>query len=115
NYLSYQKIDNALLVTGTKAKPQCLVGKPCVPWNIFSQGGVTPDQVNYLYLPGTTSGNNTLRTLHADITGELGTDGLNLPAAREGFGVNFGVEHRNEAVFYQSDVATNSGHQSVVC
>ena len=112
NYLSYQKIDNALLVTGTKANPQCLAGKPCVPWNIFSEGAVTPDQVNYLYLPGTTSGNNTLRTLHADITGELGKYGLKLPTARDGFGINFGVEHRNEAVFYQPDDATNSGQLS---
>ena len=112
NYLSYQKIDNALLVTGTAANPQCLVGKPCVPWNIFSQGGVTQDQVNYLYLPGTTSGNNTLRTVHADITGDLGKYGLRLPTAHEGFGVNFGVEHRNENVFYQPDDATNSGQLS---
>lgn len=112
NYLSYQKIDNALLVTGTAANPQCLAGKPCVPWNIFTAGAVTPDQVNYLYLPGTTSGNNTLRTLHADITGDLGKYGLKLPTAHEGFGVNFGVEHRNEAVFYQPDDATNSGQLS---
>jgi outer membrane receptor protein involved in Fe transport len=112
NYLSYQKIDNALLATGTAANPQCLVGKPCVPWNIFTTGAVTPDQVNYLYLPGTTSGNNTLRTLHADITGDLGKYGLKLPTAHEGFGVNVGFEHRNEAVFYQPDDATNSGQLS---
>jgi iron complex outermembrane recepter protein len=111
-YLSYANIDNALLATGTRSNPQCLVGKPCVPWNIFQDGGVTNDALNYLYLLGTQSGDNTLRTLHADITGELGKYGVELPTAHEGIGVNFGFEHRNEAVFFQPDAATQSGQLS---
>ena len=111
-YLSYLNIDNALLVTGTRANPSCLVGKPCVPWNIFQDGGVTQDALNYLYLLGTATGNNSLRTLHADITGELGKYGIALPTAHEGIGVNFGFEHRNEAVFFQPDAAENSGQLS---
>jgi len=111
-YLSYLNIDNALLVTGTRANASCLVGKPCVPWNIFQDGGVTQDALNYLYLLGTATGNNSLRTLHADITGELGKYGIALPTAHEGIGVNFGFEHRNEAVFFQPDAAENSGQLS---
>ena len=111
-YLSYAKIDNALLATGTAANPQCLAGNLCVPWNIFRDGGVTPQQLAYLYLLGTQRGDNTLRTLHADVTGELGQYGFRLPTAREGIGVNFGFEHRNENVFYQPDDATNSGQLS---
>jgi outer membrane receptor protein involved in Fe transport len=112
NYLSYAKIDNALLVTNTATGPQCLVGKPCVPWNIFADGGVNQDALNYLYLLGTTSGNNTLRTLHADVTGQLGKYGIKLPTARDGVGVNFGFEHRNENVQFSPDDATNSGQLS---
>jgi len=112
NYLSYQKIGNALLAVNTPTGPQCLVGSPCVPWNIFTEGGVTPDQLPYLYLLGTTGGSNTLRTLHADVTGELGKYGIKLPTAHEGIGINVGFEHRNEAVNYIVDDATNSGQLS---
>jgi iron complex outermembrane recepter protein len=112
NYLSYAKIDNALLVTGTKANPTCLVGTPCVPWNIFSDGGVTQASLKYLYLLGTSSGDNSLRTLHADITGELGKYGIKLPTARDGVGINFGFEHRKETVQFAPDDATNSGQLS---
>ncbi len=112
NYLSYAKIDNALLVNGTRANPQCLVGKPCVPWNIFSDGGVTQDALNYLYLLGTSSGDNSLRTLHADITGDFGKYGIKLPTARDGIAMNFGWEHRKETVQFKPDDATNSGQLS---
>ncbi len=112
NYLSYAKIDNALLVTGTAANARCLVGAPCVPWNIFSDGGVTKDALKYLYLLGTTSGDNSLRTLHADITGELGKYGIKLPTARDGVGINVGFEHRKETVQFRPDDAINSGQLS---
>jgi iron complex outermembrane receptor protein len=111
-YFSYANIDNALLVTGTRANPTCVVGSPCVPWNIFQDGGVTQNALKYLYLLGTETGDNTLRTLHADITGELGKYGIALPTAHEGIGVNFGFEHRNEGVFFQPDAAENSGQLS---
>lgn len=112
NFLSYAKIDNALLVTNTPTGPQCLSGAPCVPWNIFSDKGVTQDALNYLYLLGTTSGHNSLRTLHGDITGELGKYGIQSPLAHDGVGINFGWEHRNEQVHYAPDDATNSGQLS---
>jgi outer membrane receptor protein involved in Fe transport len=112
NYLSYAKIDNALLAVHGAKGVECLSGPPCVPWNIFTEGGVTQDQVNSLYALGTTVGNNTLRTLHADITGELGKYGIQLPTAHDGIGVNVGVEHRNEQVIYKPDELTNSGQLS---
>jgi outer membrane receptor protein involved in Fe transport len=112
NYLSYLKIDNALQVINTPTGPQCIVGKPCVPWNIFADGGVTQDALNYLYLLGTASGTNTLRTEHFDITGDLGKYGIKSPVARDGIGVNFGWEHRNEGVHFIPDDATNSGQLS---
>ena len=113
NYLSYAKIDNALLATrDAKGNVACLSGSPCVPWNIFADGGVNASQLSYLYLLGTTSGNNSLRTVHGDITGELGKYGLQLPTAHEGIGVNFGFEHRKETVHFLPDDATNSGQLS---
>ena len=97
------------MVTGTRANPQCVVGAPCVPWNIFQDGRVTPAALAYLYSNGTGSGNTTLRTAHADITGELGEYGVKLPTANEGFGMNVGFEHRNENVQFAPDSIEQTG------
>ena len=68
----HANIDKALNVTGTAANPVCVSGPPCVPYNIFTDGGVTQEQVDYLSLNGTARGTSTLRTIHGDITGDLG-------------------------------------------
>ncbi|MBV9621651.1 MAG: TonB-dependent receptor [Gammaproteobacteria bacterium] len=108
-YLSFQAIDNALQVTGTAANPVCISGAPCVPYNIFADNGVTQNALNYLYLSGTGEGSTTLRTAHADITGQLGQYGVRSPAANEGVAVNLGYEHRNENVTFTPDAAELSG------
>jgi iron complex outermembrane recepter protein len=108
-YLSFQSITNALQVTGTAAAPTCVSGPPCVPYNIFSDGGVTQQQLNYLYLTGTGQGTSTLRTLHAEVTGKLGDYGITSPLATEGLGINIGFEHRNDHEFFQPDSAEQSG------
>lgn len=109
NYLSYSNINNALQVTGTAANPVCVSGSPCVPYNIFTQGGVTPAQLAYLYEAGTADGNNTEKILHADTTGDLGHYGVTSPWAHDGVGVNLGVEHRMEGLEFQPDAAELSG------
>jgi iron complex outermembrane receptor protein len=108
-YLSFQSIANGLQVTGTAANPTCISGGSCVPYNIFTEGGVTQKQLDYLYTPGTAAGNTTLRTVHADITGDLGQYGVKLPTADEGVGVNLGYENRNEKLVYAPDAAQLSG------
>jgi len=109
-YLNYESITNALLVTGTAANPSCINGgsRGCIPYNIFSAGGVTQAALNYLYLLGTASGSATLRTLHADVTGKLGDYGIASPLATEGIGVNVGFEHRNDHELLQPDAAEES-------
>jgi iron complex outermembrane recepter protein len=109
-YLSYQGITNALLVTGTAANPVCVGNvRGCVPYNIFMDGGVTQAALNYLYELGTAQGASTLRTLHADVTGKLGTYGVKSPAANDGVYINIGFEHRNDHEFLQPDSAEESG------
>jgi iron complex outermembrane recepter protein len=108
-YLSFQGIDNALQVTGTAANPRCISGAPCVPYNIWSDGGVTPAQLQYLYLLGTAQGTSTLRTAHAEVTGELGKYGITSPWATDGVAVDAGYEHRNDHEFFQPDAAEESG------
>jgi iron complex outermembrane recepter protein len=109
-YLNFQSITNALQVTGTAAHPVCIGGAlGCVPYNIFSDGGVTPQQLAYLYELGTANGTSTEKTLHADVTGKLADYGITSPLAREGLAVNIGVEHRDDHVSLLPDSAEESG------
>src|ERR1700686_4276746 len=90
NYLDYAKISNALQVTtDASGKPMCIAGgKSCVPYNIFTTGGVTPEALNYISTPGTAYGNNTEQVGHVDVTGDLGKYGLTSPCAANGLAVN---------------------------
>ena len=106
---SLDKIANALQVTGTAAAPRCISGGACVPYNIFTDGGVTQAALDYLETLGTATGSTELRTFHADVTGDLGEYGLKLPTADEGAGVNAGYEYRRERVRYLPDAAYESG------
>jgi iron complex outermembrane recepter protein len=108
-YLNFQSIDNALLVTGTAANPKCISGPPCVPYNIFQDGGVTQSALNYLYALGTADGSTTTRTYHADVTGQLGDYGAKSPLANDGVAVNVGWEHRIDNVTFQPDGLEQSG------
>jgi iron complex outermembrane recepter protein len=109
NYLNFQSIANALQVTGTRDNPVCISGGACVPYNIFTEGGVTEDQLNYLYTPGTAYGTVTQQIVHADVTGDLGGYGLIVPFAEDGISVNFGVERRTEDLRFDPDSAELSG------
>jgi outer membrane receptor protein involved in Fe transport len=110
-YLNFQKITNALQVTTDPetGEPVCISGPPCVPYNIFADGGVTQDALDYLYTSGTGYGTTTLRTVHADFTGELGEYGVKLPTADDGIGINVGFETREEKVDFKPDDAELSG------
>jgi iron complex outermembrane recepter protein len=110
DYLDYGKINNALQVTtNALGQPVCVVGGQCVPWNIFTTGGVTPAALNYLSTPGTAEGNNTEQIAHLDFTGELGKYGLQTPWANDGAAVNLGYEHRMDSITFNPDGAETSG------
>ena len=109
NYLNFESIGRALQVTGTEANPRCISGSPCVPYNIFRDGGVTQDQLEPLYTAGTSRGDTTLRIVHGDVTGDLGEYGINLPTATDGIAFNVGLENRREEVFFKPDAASESG------
>jgi outer membrane receptor protein involved in Fe transport len=109
NYLDFSKVGNALQVTGTAANPVCISGPPCIPWNIFTTGAVTPASLQYLYTAGTAYGTASERILHADITGDLGRLGVTLPSAHDGIGVNIGFEHRKDGYAFTPDAAELGG------
>ena len=113
-YLNFSAIDNALLVTSSATGPVCANAAVagCVPYNIWQDGGVTPEALAYLNAIGTGEGNTTLRTYHADVTGQLGEYGIKSPMANDGMAVNFGWEHRNENVTFTPDGLEQSGQLS---
>jgi iron complex outermembrane recepter protein len=105
-YLSNSRMQNALLVTTnpTTGQPMCQGGQAgCIPWNIWTQGGVTPQQLAYLTVAGTSQGTVTERILSANVTGQLGKYGITSPLATDGIAVNLGVEHRNDKLNYAPD------------
>lgn len=107
-YLSEQRVQDALLVvtSPTTGKPVCAGGQAgCVPYDIWTQGGVTPQQVAYLATNGSNYGTVNERIINASITGELGKYGVKSPLASDGIAVVGGYEHRDDALNYAPDQA----------
>jgi outer membrane receptor protein involved in Fe transport len=113
NYLSLQRIQDALLVGGTAAHPVCLSGNAgCIPYNIFSDGGVSTADASSLTILGTQSGSTTEKIIEGTITGDLGDYGIKSPWATDGVGVAFGFTTRRDHLTYAPDAASESGDLS---
>ena len=113
NYLSLQRIQDALLVGGTAANPVCLSGNAgCVPYNIFSDGGVSQAAASTLTILGTQSGSTTERIIEGTLTGNLGDYGVKSPWATDGVGVALGFTTRRDHLRYAPDAASESGDLS---
>ncbi|MEO7205298.1 MAG: TonB-dependent receptor [Steroidobacteraceae bacterium] len=116
NYFSTAKIDNALNVVNGPNGPQCVIGPPCVPYNIFSLGQVTPAALKYLEVPSIQTGNIAQTVVDVNFTGDLGKYGVQLPTAGSGLKVNFGAEWRDvtevttpDEEFQTGDLAGSGG------
>ncbi len=82
----------------------------CVPYNIFSIGGVTSAALNYLQTPGMQNGYTAQSVVGLTVTSDLGSSyGWKLPWAKEGIGVAFGVERRVEKLSQSVDVEFDTG------
>jgi len=117
NYLSNQRIQNALQVVNVNGTPTCIVkvtgaDPNCVPYNIFAEGGVTPAQVAYLNGSGTSYGKVTEAIVEANVTGDLGKYGVKSPWANDGVGVSLGVQNRRQTYSYAPDQAELSNDLS---
>jgi len=113
NYLSTAAINNALQVTTDQSgRPVCISGGSCVPYNIFSSGAVSAQQLAYLYTVGTDSGANSQGIVEADVTGQLARYGLVSPWAHEGAAINLGAERRTDGLRFNPDAVERSGDMS---
>jgi iron complex outermembrane receptor protein len=103
---------NALDVTGTAANPVCAVGPPCVPWNIFQNGGVTAAAANYISTPASYSVTVKEYIVDGSVTADFGKFGFKLPTAAEGPSMNLGAEYRSESYFFNPDYIFENGLNS---
>lgn len=102
------------VVPGANGQPVCAstlngVDPGCVPYNIWSLGGVTPEALTYLQTPGFQKGHTSQTVQGINLSSDLGEYGIKLPTSKDGVGVAFGWEHRTEKLELNSDVAFESG------
>ncbi|WNO54676.1 TonB-dependent receptor domain-containing protein [Stakelama saccharophila] len=81
----------------------------CVPYDIFTQGGVSDAAVNYLTTPGFQRAQVEEQVASATMTALLGEYGVISPWSDEGVGINVGAEYRKEALNLDTDTAFQTG------
>lgn len=81
----------------------------CVPWNIWTPGGVTQQAINYLSANALSKGVTTEQVVTGTIAGDLGQYGLKSPGASDGIGISLGLEYRREWLQTQFDQPIEAG------
>ena len=81
----------------------------CVPWNIFREGAVTQEMIDYLTLPLSARGATDQTVVSGYIAGNLGRYGLRSPFAATGVDVVLGGEYRDDNLKFKPDQAYRSG------
>ncbi|RAK65409.1 TonB-dependent receptor [Phenylobacterium kunshanense] len=107
-------IQNALNVVSVNGVPTCASvvngsDTACVPYNIFSLGGVTQAALDYLETPSSQAGNLFERVVNFSLGGDLTEYGVKSPWANDGVGVSIGAEYRRETLDYAADYVAASG------
>jgi iron complex outermembrane recepter protein len=120
NYFSKVRIALALdaVVDPATGRTVCRSALPggsspkCVPYNVWSLGAVTPEQLAYLQTPGNATGATQQAIQGANVATDLGNYGVRLPSAKNGVGISFGVERRTEKLDNNTDKPTQDGDLS---
>ena len=81
----------------------------CVPWNIFTPGGVTQAAVNYLQAPAVNTGNTGQIVVSGSVVATLGDYGIQSPWADKGIGLAVGAEYRKDTIDTYNDFLTATG------
>jgi len=81
----------------------------CLPIDLFQQGALTPNQVNFIKADGFSQANLIEEVLSANFGGDLGQYGLLSPWAKNGLAFATGVEYRTEALDYRPDSLVSGG------
>ena len=101
------RILEALLITENPetGEWECAPGasEGCVPWNIFREGGVTEEALNFLYVDAYLLSGAKTQMVNGTLFGDLEGWGLTLPTASEGIQVAVGAEYREESLYVRPD------------
>lgn len=110
NYLSNQRMTNALTLTGTAANPACASGTAdgCVPWNIWANSP-SAAALKYIAVNPIFNGSTKEQIVSGAINGDLGSYGLQSPWTQEGMSIALGAEYRKEGLVSQPDSLFSSG------
>jgi outer membrane receptor protein involved in Fe transport len=110
NDVSVARLNRALDVvtdpaTGQPACRSALTGEDpaCLPWDIFTPGGVTSAEAAYLTVPARLAGTVTQRVATGFVTAPLDSWGIRSPWATDAPSVNIGAEYRKDTVDLQPD------------
>ncbi|MBL8520405.1 MAG: TonB-dependent receptor [Betaproteobacteria bacterium] len=115
NEFSFARAQRAIdVVAGPGGVPTCrsvIDGSDpnCVPYNVFSVGGVTQAALNYLQTPGFQKGSTEQTIAGGSLSGDLSQYGWKLPGAKSGVSVALGVEQRTEKLQLDTDTAFTTG------
>ncbi|MBA3511924.1 TonB-dependent receptor [Sphingomonas sp.] len=93
-----------------RADPSNPAGDPnCVPYNIFTTGGVTPEALDFLQTPGLARGDVQLKTAQIDFTVLGGEYGLQSPWSDRGISANVGGGYSKHSLRFETDLAFSTG------
>lgn len=111
NDFSNTRLGRALDVVSVGGTPTCQsvvdgTDANCVPYDIFSPGGVTQAALDYLQIPLIQTGETTQQVVTAAITGDTG---WSFPTAARTVQVAFGAEYRRDFLGSVTDNAFATG------
>ncbi len=120
NDLSIVRIGNALDVIEDPVTGEwvCRSGGDdgCVPWNIFTEGAVTQEAVDYMTTVAVRYQRNRTEVVNLTFTGDLEDYGVVIPSASEGLQLAVGAEYRSrwlklmpDEVYVEGDAAGLGG------
>ena len=81
----------------------------CVPYNVFREGGVTQEAIDYLNQPLFSKGDLNQDQFVAFIQGDLTDAGIVSPWASDGVELVLGAEYRDESFDYEPDQNFQAG------
>ena len=90
NDFNIRRMSYALdVIAGPDGEPMCREDSEngCVPWNIFQEGGVTQEALDYMYADYVHAGRVETQVANLTFTGDLEDYGIEFPSATEGIGV----------------------------
>ncbi|MGZ9113123.1 MAG: TonB-dependent receptor plug domain-containing protein [Brevundimonas sp.] len=111
NDISATRLTRALDVVSVGGVPTCRsvvngTDPNCVPYDIFSQGGVTQAAIDYMSIPLVATGETAQQIVTAAVTGDTG---WSLPTSTRTIQVAFGAEYRRDYLESITDVTFSSG------